>query len=247
MAVTTRQEFEDYCLRRLGGDVLEINVSPAQIADRIDDAIQMFQEVHLDGYEEVYHSHQLTAQDVTNEYISIPDDLMYVTGVFGISNTMLSKSLLDINFQVKLTMIQELQLMGGMQSYIQTRQYLNMMDDLLNGEVSFRYHRHQNKVYIDGTASGILEEGRYVVLKAYTRVDPATTPNAWDNKWLKAYATALIQKQWGLNLMKFEGIIMLGGVTLNGGAILDQAEQEIVKLEEELYNKYSEPIDFCVG
>ena len=172
---------------------------------------------------------------------------MYVSGVFGLSDPLLSRSLLDINYQIKISMIQELQIMGGMQSYVQTRQYLNMMDDILNGEVSWRYHRYNNRVYLDGLDNDQLVEGEYVAIKAYTRVDPATTPNAWENKWLKAYATALIQKQWGQNLSKFEGVIMLGGVTMNGGGILDQAEQEIVKLEEELDAKYTEPIDFFVG
>ena len=247
MAITTREQFKQYCLRRISDGVLQINVSDAQVEDRIDDAIQLFQEVHIDGYEEVYHTHQLTATDVANKYITVPDDLMYVTGVFGLTDPLLSRSLLDINYQIKITMIKELQMMGGMQSYIQTRQYLNMMDDLLNGEVSYRYHRYNNRVYIDGTDAGELVEGEYVALKAYTRVDPETTPNAWDNKWLKAYATALIQKQWGMSLIKYDGVIMLGGVTMNGGGILDIAEQEIAKLEEELDAKYTEPIDFLIG
>ena len=136
--------------------------------------------------------------------------------------------------------------MGGMQSYIQTRQYLNMMDDLLNGEVSWRYHRYGKKLYIDGTDAGELKAGEYIALKAYVRVDP-TSESAWDNIWLKAYATALIQLQWGQNLSKFEGVIMLGGVTMNGGGILDQAQNEIAKLEEELQTKWSDPVDFMIG
>lgn len=246
MAIADRTAFKEYCLRRLGDGVIEINVSDAQVEDRIDDAIQMWQEMHNDGFEEVYVTHVLTQTDVDNGYITVPDDIMLVHGVFGISDPMLSRSLLDINYQIKLTMIQELQMMGGMQSYIQTRQYLNMMDDLLNGEVSWRYHRYGKRLYIDGTDTGELKAGEYVALKAYVRVDPATS-TAWDNIWLKAYATALIQLQWGQNLAKFEGVIMLGGVTMNAGGILDQAQNEIAKLEEELQTKWSDPVDFYVG
>lgn len=246
MAIATRDQFKEYCLRRLGKDVLEINVSDAQVEDRIDDAIQMWQEMHLDGYEEVYVTHQMTQSDVDNGYIAVPDEILYVSGVFDLHDPVLSRSLLDVNYQIKLQMIQELQMMNGMASYVQTRQYLNMMTDLLNGETSWRYHRYGKKLYIDGTDTGTLTAGTYVALKAYVRVDPAASL-AWDNIWLKAYATALIQKQWGLNLSKFEGVIMLGGVTMNGAGILEQAEQEITKLEEELETKYREPIDFLVG
>lgn len=246
MAIADRTAFKEYCLRRLGDGVIEINVSDAQVEDRIDDAIQMWQEMHMDGFEEVYVTHVLTQTDVDNGYITVPDNIMLVHGVFGISDPMLSRSLLDINYQIKLTMIQELQIMGGMQSYIQTRQYLNMMDDLLNGEVSWRYHRYGKKLYIDGTDAGELKAGEYIALKAYVRVDP-TSESAWDNIWLKAYATALIQLQWGQNLSKFEGVIMLGGVTMNGGGILDQAQNEIAKLEEELQTKWSDPVDFMIG
>ena len=61
---TTKAELKDYCLRRLGAPVLEINVDDDQIDDLIDDAIQLFQERHFDGIEKMFLKHKLTASDV---------------------------------------------------------------------------------------------------------------------------------------------------------------------------------------
>ena len=61
---TTKAELKDYCLRRLGAPVLEINVDDDQIDDLIDDAIQLFQERHFDGVERMFLKHKLTASDV---------------------------------------------------------------------------------------------------------------------------------------------------------------------------------------
>ena len=60
MALSTRQELAEYCLRRLGFPVIEINVDDDQINDRIDDAIQLWQEYHFDGVERTYVQHQIT-------------------------------------------------------------------------------------------------------------------------------------------------------------------------------------------
>lgn len=246
MAVTTREEFKAYCLRSLGDGVIRINVTDAQVEDRIDEAVQKFQDHHMDGHEEMYLTHQVTSTDISNGYIPISNEVLYLVGVFGISESSLSRSLLDINFQIKLDMVKELHMMGGIGSYVQTRQYLNLMDDMLNGELAWRYHRYGKKLYLDIKWGTDIKEGDFIAYKAYVRVDP-DVDNIWNNGWLKKYAAALIQKQWGSMLSKYEGVILLGGVTMNGSEIESKAKEELIDLEEELSNKWSEPIDFLVG
>jgi hypothetical protein len=60
----SRQELIDYCLRRLGAPVLEINVADDQIDDLVDDALQYFQERHFDGVERMYLKYQFTQDDI---------------------------------------------------------------------------------------------------------------------------------------------------------------------------------------
>jgi hypothetical protein len=65
--------------------------------------------------------------------------------------------------------------------------------------------------------------------------------------WLKEYATALIKQQWGANLIKFEGMVMPGGVTFNGRQLFDDANEELQKLEEEVRLNWEQPVDFYMG
>ena len=86
MAITTRQNLIDYCLRRLGAPVTEINVDDDQVSDRIDDAIEFFQEYHFDGVEKVFLKHIITQTDITNEYIAVADPVISVLRVLPIPN-----------------------------------------------------------------------------------------------------------------------------------------------------------------
>ena len=65
--------------------------------------------------------------------------------------------------------------------------------------------------------------------------------------YLKRYATALIKKQWGANLSKFNGVQMLGGVTMNGETIYQQATDELNKLEEEIKLGFELPVNYMIG
>jgi hypothetical protein len=61
---TTRQELIDYCLRKLGAPVLEINLDDDQIDDLVDDALQYFNERHFDGVERMYLKYKITQADI---------------------------------------------------------------------------------------------------------------------------------------------------------------------------------------
>ena len=71
--------------------------------------------------------------------------------------------------------------------------------------------------------------------------------DVWNDRWLKQYATAKIKYQWGSNLSKFAGIQMPGGVTLDGPRIMQEALDEIHKIEEEMYTMSSLPSEILVG
>ena len=65
--------------------------------------------------------------------------------------------------------------------------------------------------------------------------------------WLKEYTTALIKLQWGSNLIKFEGMQLPGGVSLNGRQLYEDAMQELERLREKLRNDHELPVDFFLG
>ena len=92
-----------------------------------------------------------------------------------------------------------------------------------------------------------MKVGRYLIIEAYVKLPSAIFSEIFDDVWLKKYTTALIKKQWGSNLSKFEGVQLPGGVSLRGGEIFSEALEEVVKLEEELQLAYELPINFDVG
>ncbi len=243
----SRQELIDYCLRSLGAPVLEINVDEDQVNDRVDEAIQFYRDYHSDSVIRQYRKHQLTETDITNGYIAIPDQLLFVSRVWPlVMNSSTTSSMWSARYQLHLNDIYDLRQFGSMINYEMTRQYLEMLDMMLNGTPHARFNRHTNRLFID-TSWGEMNATDYIIVEGYEALDPNTYTDIYNDLFLKKYTTALIKRQWGQNLSKFEGMQLPGGVTMNGRQILDDANAEIDKLEGEMDSKYSFPPDFYVG
>ncbi len=251
MAVpSSRETLIDYCKRRLGDPVIEINVDEDQVEDRVDEALQYYQEYHSDATQRTYLKHLITGTDVTNEYISLASNIIFVSKLFPISSSFNSSfNFFDIKYQMMLNDIADLQNFAGDLSYYeQMQQYLSLLDMKLNGTPQVSFSRMQNRLYIFGDfGDKDIKEGEYVIAEVYTTIDPDTHTTIYNDKWLKEYTTALIKQQWGTNLVKFEGMQLPGGVTLNGRQIFDDASNEIEKLRENLRLEHELPIDFQVG
>jgi hypothetical protein len=244
----TRTDFKEFCLRALGKDVLEINVSDNQVEDRIDDAIQYWQEFHVDALVEDYFKTQLTQTDIDNEYITVGNNVAYITRVIPINQRSgFDSSLFNIEYQLHLNDLFDLSFSGGVTTYVQARQYLGLLDDLFQGIDHFQYSRYENKLNIQLDWDDDVKPGDYIVTRGYRFIDPAATANAWNDRWLKAYAQALIQKQWGLNLIKFNGVELIGGITMDGTTIYNEGKARQAELEDEMQRRYQPPVDFFIG
>ena len=246
---STRQGLIDYCLRELGDPVIEINVDPDQLEDRVDEALQYYQEFHSDATLRTYLKHEITADDVTNEYIPISSNIIFISKLFPIASGSLSKDFFDIKYQLHLNDIANMQsYMGDLAYYEQMQQYLSLIDMKLNGAPLVQFSRHQNRLYIHGEKeTKDLVEGDYLVAEVFEIVNPSTYSSVWNDMWLKQYTTALIKKQWGANLIKFEGMQLPGGVTINGRQIFEDAMAEIERLREVIRLEHEMPADFFVG
>ena len=247
---TTRNDLIDFCLRRLGEPVLEINVDVDQIEDKVDDAIQKYQEFHSDATIRTYLKHQITAADVTNKYIPISSDIIFVSKVFPISTTFsTSGNLFDIRYQMFLNNMGDFINFAGDLAYLyQMEQYLSMIDMQLHGHPQVTFSRRQNRLYIFGDFEDEdLQEGDYLIAEIFQTIDPETHTSIYNDMFIKDYTTALIKQQWGANLSKFEGMQLPGGVTMNGRQIYEDATADIERLEEKLRNEQELPVDFFVG
>jgi hypothetical protein len=312
----TRAQFKDYCLRKLGFPVIEINVDDDQVSDRIDEALSFWSDYHYDGTEKLFMKHCITAEDINRQWIYCPDAVQFVTGVmpFDLSNA--SINMFDLRYQLRLHDLYDFTSVSYV-SYEITMQHLRTLNLLFSGTPQFRFNRHQNKVFLDIDWTRDVQPGNYVIIECYRALEPETitltgtlscgpssntvtgtgtkfdqelvdfdfitigteqkqvgtiksptqliligntaqtytnttatiegVTDVWNDRFLKKYATALIKRQWGANLKKFNGIQMPGGVTLNGQGIYDEAIQEIEKMEEEIYMMGSLPSEILTG
>ncbi len=245
--VTSRTEFKSYCLRKLGSPVIQINVADEQVEDRIDDALEYYQDYHYDAVEDTYLAHQITQTDMDNKYIPINNNIIGIKQViplFQSENS--STNMFDIRYQLFLNDVYDLQ-SAEMLTYQLTQDHLQMVNEIITGRVPIRYNRHVNKLYLDIDWTAAVSVGENIIIEATRVIDPDTYTDVWNDRWLKRYATALIKKQWGENLTKYEGVQLPGGITFNGSRILDEANQEIEKLEQEMSLSYELPVDIMVG
>lgn len=243
----SRQTLIDYCLRNLGEPVLEINISEEQIEDRIDEALQFYQEYHSDAIYPVFHKHQITSTDVINEYVTIPDAITVVTRMFSLAQAGTSSGMFSAKYQLFLNDVFDLRFAGAISNYVQTMQYLETLDMIFNGETQIRFSRHMGRLHIDTDWGDTLKAGDWIIVEAYRIVDPSQFTKVYNDMFLKRYATALIKRNWGQNLSKFDGMQLPGGVTINAQRILEEANTEIIKIEEEMQLKYENPPLFFVG
>ena len=247
---TSRATLIDYAKRRLGDPVIEINVDEDQVEDRVDEALQYYQEFHSDATVRTYLKHLITADDVTNEYISVANNVLFVSKMFPLTSSFQnSRNFFDIKYQMMLNDIADLMnFAGDLAYYEQMQQYLSLLDMKLNGHPQVQFSRKQNRLYIFGDfADNDIKAGDYIVAEVYSIVDPETHTSVYNDMFLKEYTTALIKQQWGMNLIKFEGMQLPGGVVLNGRQIYDDATGEIERLRENLRLEQELPPDFFVG
>lgn len=242
---TSRAQFKENCLRRLGKPVIEINVDDDQVEDRIDEALRYFWDYHFDGSEKTYYKHQVTSQDKINKYITIPENIIGVVNLFDIGNALNTNNLFNIRYQIALNDLYTLTSVS-MVPYYMAIQHVQFLEQMLVGKQPLRYNRHTNKCYIDMDWDR-LDEGNFIILEAYEVVDPDVFTNAWSDRWLLRYAACLIKQQWGQNLKKFEGMKMPGGLVFNGQRIYNEATEERDALEKEMIYTYSLPATDMIG
>lgn len=242
---TNKSEFKEYCLRTLGKPVIEINVDDDQVDDRIDEALKYYWDYHFDGASKVYYKYQVTDQDVINQYITMPENIIGVINLFDLGSALGTNNLFNIRYQIALNDLYNLTSVS-MVPYYMALQHIQFLEYLLVGKQPLRYNRNKNILHIDMDWDRI-GAGNYLIVEAYEVVDPAVYADVWKDRWLLRYATVLIKQQWGTNLKKFEGMEMPGGLKFNGQRIYDEATDERFKLEQEMIYTYSLPVTDLIG
>lgn len=170
---TTRQQFKDYCLRKLGWPVIDINVDDDQVEDRIDEALSFFNDYHFDGVEKMYMKHQIQQADIDRGWIYCPDAVTSVTGVLPFDQSNSSVNMFDLRYQLRLHDLYDFTSVSYV-SYEITMQHITTLNMLFSGKPQFRFNRHQNKVFLDIDWTRDVKAGDYVVIECYRKMEPDT-------------------------------------------------------------------------
>ena len=273
----TRQQLIDYCLRRLGAPVLEINIDDDQIDDLVDDALQYFSERHYDGVERMYLKYKITQGDIdrgrakntdgvgivtttatsvdtgagsftssfyeTSNFIQVPDSVVGIEKIFKLDTSSISGGMFSLKYQLFLNDMYNFNSVELLQ-YAMVKRYLEDIDFLLTTDKQVRFNKRQDRLYLD-IDWGAQSAGNFMVIDCYRALNPDSFTQVYNDSFLKRYLTALIKRQWGQNLSKFRGVKLPGGIELNGGEILQQAEQELSDIKSRMSMEYElPPYDF---
>jgi hypothetical protein len=314
--ISTRTQFRDYCLRRLGHPVIQINVDDDQVEDRIDDALAFFNDYHYDGTQQMYLKHKITQADIDRQWIPCPDAVQFIVGILPFDQSNSSVNMFDLRYQLRLHDLYDFTSVSYV-SYEITMQHIRTLNLLFSGTPQVRFNRKMDRLYLDIDWSRDLKVDDYIIIECYRYISPdnktltgtatistssntiigsGTTftseisigdevvisneskrvvsidsdtslnvsssyaasssgneititgfPDVWNDRFLKAYATAKIKYQWGSNLSKFAGIQMPGGVTLDGPRIMQEALEEIERLEDDAKSTLSMPSEIFIG
>lgn len=254
MIPNSRATFKDYCLRSLGAPVLEINVADEQTEDRIDEALQYYQMFHMDSVDRMVLTHVLTETDITNGYLTLVAPVISVIKVFlDEANSLTQGDFASDLWQYQSAVFGELGFTSTsgscnyqLSDYAISMQNLSNIDMVLANYPTIRYSMHSNKLFIEDDISRF-KVGSNLGYEAYVAINPTAFVSVWNDMWLKSFSIALIGRQWGDNLSKFQQVELPGGITLNGDAIYDKYNTRITELKEEMETTYSFPPDFMIG
>ena len=261
----SRAELITYCKRQLGEPVLQVNIDDEQVNNVIDDTYQFFQENCYNGMERAYLFHEITADDKTRfaasvttssgttdwkettNYIPVPDHVVGITRVFGLVSNSIRSNLFGVEYQLFLN---DLYAFGSLDilNYYMNKQYLETLDMVLNNGSfqQFRYTMRRDRLYMD-LDKDFLKTGSNILIECHRLIDPTDATEMYNDMFVKKYATALMKKQWGQNLIKYNNVQLPGGITLNGRELYTDALAEIEKIESEVLSKYAIPPMDMIG
>ena len=181
-----------------------------------------------------------------SNYLQVPPEVIGITKVFKFdgSNTV-TNNMFSVKYQLFLN---DIYYFGSTEilTYAMTKRYLEDIDFALSTDKFIRFNQRQDRLYLDiDWGSATVDD--YLIIDCYRLLDPSSYSRVWNDSFLKRYVTALVKKQWGQNLIKFQGVKLPGGIELNGRQIYDDAQKDLEVIREQMSNTYELPPFDMIG
>lgn len=257
------QDLIDYARRQLGEPVINLELAPEQCLDRVYEAIEKFIYEHYDGVTEGWYPYTITRQDLDNEYLSLPDDVASVLGVIDLNS--IPNGSAEAFERVRYILansdwIRQITFNShggsGLLDWHLNFMNIEMVREYFSPKISFQFNETTKRLYLNSKLPvappepEVGEEDTFdplpIILHCYRNIDPDQELRVYGDEWVRRYTTALIGRQWGSNIKKYDGVQLPGGVTLNGERIFEQYNQEVQSLNEEFDLKYKLPGEMFV-
>jgi len=182
-----------------------------------------------------------------SNYLQIPSNVIGINKVFQYNSTASGSGIFNVKYQY---MLSGVNLWGGagfdLLSYSMTMSYLETMNFLLNTHNQIRFNQRSDRMYLDVDWSN-LQVDEFLIIECYRGLDGEDYSRLWNDSFLKPYLTSLIKRQWGMNLIKFQGVKLPGGIEFNGRQIYDDAEKELETIRERMTFNYEMPPMDMIG
>jgi hypothetical protein len=181
-----------------------------------------------------------------SNYLQVPPEIIGITKVFKFdgSNTV-TNNMFSVKYQLFLN---DIYYWGSTEilTYAMTKRYLEDIDFALSTDKFIRFNQRQDRLYLDFDWGSATKDD-YLIIDCYRMLDPNSYSRVWNDSFLKRYVTALVKRQWGQNLMKFQGVKLPGGIELNGRQIYDDAQKDLEVIREQMSNTYELPPYDMIG
>jgi hypothetical protein len=241
--INDRYEFIEYVQRKLGAPIVRVNVTEEQMDDCVDEALQMFYDYHHNGTENLVKLHELTQEDIDNQYITCEQSTISIRELWYDVTPSSIGGYKNANLKA---MYEDLRGAGGVASFIAVEQKIAEFESLFVQKINWQYNRNSNKLrmLIDWA---VVEVGDIVAYESVDIVDAELNPDVYNENWVKDYSILLVKKQWGINLSKFKNIELPGGMTIDGESMISEANDGIDKMRDEIIVKHSKPLGIYLG
>jgi len=174
-----------------------------------------------------------------SNYLQVPESIIGVEKIFRFDSSTISAGMFSLKYQLFLNDLYQFNSIDLLQ-YSMVKTYLEDIEFLLTTDKQIRFNQRQDRLYLDIDWAAE-EVGTFLVMDCYRALNPAEFAGVYNDSFLKRYLTQLIKRQWGMNLIKFRGVKLPGGIEFNGREIYDDAEREIDKIRDKMSSEYEVP------
>ena len=175
-----------------------------------------------------------------SNYLQVPPSVIGVTKIFHFDGTnTVTNNMFSVKYQLFLN---DIYYWGSTEilTYAMVKTYLEDIEFLLTTQKQIRFNQRMDRLYLDIDWDGVTADD-YFVIDCFRALNPADYAQVYNDSFLKKYTVALMKRQWGQNLLKFQGVKLPGGVELNGRQIYDDAEKDLEIIREQMSNMYDMP------